>query len=100
MTTFVESAPRPERAATPVPDRKPQRHAMSARLSEYVQLERELRRRGTQPAELARKAQLHPSTISHALADRPLTLATIRAIVQALNAIPPLVLGDSGGEAA
>lgn len=75
-----------------VPDRKPQRHAMTALLSDYgiPELESELRRRALHKAELARQAGLHPATITHAIAGRPLTFKTCTAILGVLRRTPVL----------
>jgi hypothetical protein len=50
--------------------------------------------RGLRPVDLAEKAHLAPATISHALAGRPVSAGTLRAIAIALSESAPIPGAD------
>ena len=50
--------------------------------------------RGLRPVDLASKAHLAPATISHALAGRPVSAGTLRAIAIALSETAPVPGAD------
>ncbi len=50
--------------------------------------------RGLRPVDLASKAHLAPATISHALAGRPVSAGTLRAIAIALSESAPIPGAD------